>query len=206
MNERIDAKMKHVKYIPVRGKNSGLLLMCLASTVGIAIGSLPVISLTGEKMPLIHQYLSPSLCGDTVFSIFICTLLSSLIFLAVAFLAGTFIFGKPVGVALLVYRGIGIGVSVSSVYLSGGLKSLPAVAVLILPFALADLFIAAIAVRETARSSNELLHFMIYGERRSSERSSFRLYCIKFGVLALLSFIISLSVPLVSYFFRRMLY
>ena len=197
--------MKHVKYIPSRGKSSGLMLMCAASAVGVAIGSIPDVALAGEVTPWVHQFFSPSLCGDTVFSIFVRTLLSSLIFLSAAFLSGTFVFGQPVGMALLIYRGIGIGVSVSSVYSAGGIKSLPVVAVLILPFALADLFIAAVAIREVVRSSNGLLRFMLYGEKRSSERSGFRLYCIKFTVLAFISFIISLAVPLMSYFCRGML-
>ena len=70
---------------------------------------------------------------------------------------------------------------------------------------LADLFIAAVAIREVVRSSNGLLRFMLYGEKRSSERSGFRLYCIKFTVLAFISFIISLAVPLMSYFCRGLL-
>lgn len=181
------------------------MLMCAACAAGVAIGSLPVVSTAGESCPWVHQYFSPSLCGDTVSAIFAWTLLSSLIFLAAAFLAGTFVFGQSVGAALLVYRGVGVGVSVSAVYAEAGLRGLPAVAVLILPFALADLLLAVIAVREVMRSSNELLRFMLYGEKRSSERSSFRLYCIKFAVLALFSFVISLAVPLACYVFGGLL-
>ena len=85
------------------------------------------------------------------------------------------------------------------------MRSLPAVAVLILPFALADLLIAVIAVREVIRSSCDLLRFMVCGGQRSSEHSSFRLYCIKFAVLALFSFVISLAVPLACYVFGGLL-
>lgn len=179
--------------------------MCAACAAGVAIGSLPAVNMAGDCSPWVHQYFSPSLCGDTVSAIFTRTLLSSLIFLAAAFLSGTFVFGQPVGAALLVYRGVGIGASVSAMYAAGGLRSLPAVVVLILPFALADLFVAVIAVREVLRSSSDLLRFMVSGEKRSSERSSFRLYCIKFAVLALISFIISLAVPLMSYVFGGLL-
>ena len=197
--------MKHVKYIPARGKGTGFILMCAVCAAGVAIGSLPVISTAGADSPWLHQYFSPTLCGGTVFSIFTRTLLSSVIFLAAAFLAGAFAFGQTVGTALLVFRGAGIGVSVSAVYAAGGLRALPAVAVLILPFALAELFIAVIAVREVTRSSNSLLSFMASGGKRSSERSSFRLYCARFAVLALISFIISLAVPLTSYVFGGLL-
>lgn len=179
--------------------------MCAACAAGVAIGSLPAVNMAGDCSPWVHQYFSPSLCGDTVSAIFARTLLSSLIFIAAAFLSGTFVFGQPVGAALLVYRGVGIGASVSAMYAAGGLRSLPAVVVLILPFALADLFVAVIAVREVLRSSSDLLRFMVSGEKRSSERSSFRLYCIKFAVLALISFIISLAVPLMSYVFGGLL-
>ena len=107
--------MKHVKYIPARGKGTGFILMCTACAAGVVIGSLPVISAAGADCPWLHQYFSPSLCGGTVFSIFSRTLLSSLIFLAAAFLAGMFALGQTVGTALLVCRGVGIGVSVSAV-------------------------------------------------------------------------------------------
>ncbi|MCQ2490770.1 MAG: hypothetical protein MJ079_04180 [Ruminococcus sp.] len=197
--------MKHIKYIPARGKDTGFILMCAVCAAGVIIGSLPAVSSVGADCPWLHQYLSPTLCGDTVFSIFARTLLSLLLFLAAAFLSGMFALGQPLGTALIFYRGAGIGISVSAVYAAGGLRSLPAVVVLILPFALAELFAAVIAAREVIRSSNELLRFMISGCKRSSERRSFRLYCIRFAVLALISFIISLSVPMVSYLFGSLL-
>ena len=197
--------MKHVKYIPARGKGAGFILMCTACAAGVALGSLPVISTAGADCPWLHQYFSPALCGDTVFSIFTRTLLSSVIFLAAAFLAGTSAFGQTVGTALLVCRGVGIGVSVSSVYAAGGLRALPAVAVLILPFALAELYIAVIAVREVIRSSNAQFGFMVSGGKRSSERSSFRLYSARFAVLTLISLIISLAESLASYIFGGLL-
>ncbi len=188
--------MKHIKYIPARGKGTGFMLMCAACAAGVGIGSLPAV---GADCPWVHQYLSPSLCGDTVFAIFTRTLLSSLLFLAAAFLSGLFVLGQPVGAALLVYRGVGVGASVSAAYAAGGLRALPAVAVLILPYSLAELFVAAVAVREVIRSSNCLLAYWGGDGKRNSEHSGFRLYCAKFAVLALISFIISLAVPLMSY-------
>ena len=59
--------MKHIKYIPARGKGTGFMLMCAACAAGVGIGSLPAV---GADCPWVHQYLSPSLCGDTVFTIF----------------------------------------------------------------------------------------------------------------------------------------
>jgi hypothetical protein len=197
--------MKHIKYIPAHGKNKGFLLMCAAAAVGVGIGSLPSVGAAGGASPWLHQYFSPLLCGETVAAVFAHTLTSSLLFLLAAFIAGCFVFGQPVGAALLVYRGVGIGVSASAMYAAGGLRYLPAVAVLLLPFALADLFVSMVAVRELFRSSNELLRFAVYDEKRSSERGGFRIYCIRFAVLAAVSFILSLAVPIASYLFGGLL-
>lgn len=180
-------------------------MMCAAAAAGVAMGSVPAVSSAGEASPWLHQYFSPLLRGSTVADVLGHTFLSAVMFLAAAFLAGLFVFGQPVGAALLVYRGVGIGISVSAMYAAGGLKCMPAVAVLVLPFALADLFVSVIAVREVFRSSNELLRFKLYGEKRSSDRCGFRLYCLKFAVLSLISFIISLAVPLASFVFGGLL-
>lgn len=197
--------MKHIKYIPVHGKSTGFLLMCAAAAAGVGVGSLPAVSSAGEASPWLHQYFSPLLCGDTVAEVFTHTFLSSLLFLAAAFLSGTFVFGQPVGAALLIYRGMGIGISVSAMYAEGGFRYLPAAVVLILPFALADLFISLVAVRELFRSSNDLFRFMVNGEKRSSERGGFRIYCIRFAVLAAVSLLLSLAVPFASYLFGGLL-
>ena len=192
--------MKHLQYIPAQtGKNAGFALMTGAITSGVVIGSLPAIRLAGEHTPWLHQYFSPLLCGDTVFAVFGKTLLSELLFLAAVFLLGAFAFGQAAGAAMLVYRGVGIGVSVSQMYSAGGLRSVPAVA------ALAVSLIAILAVREAMRSSNRILLFFASGKSIGSERRGLRMYCIRFAVLIIISLFISAADSLLNYIFAGLL-
>ena len=198
--------MKHLQYIPAQtGKNAGLALMSAAITSGVVIGSIPAIKQAGETSPWLHQYFSPILCGDTVFSVFGKTLLSEIIFLTAVFLLGTFAFGQAAGGIMLIYRGIGIGVSVSQMYTVGGLRSLPAVAALALPYSLAVSLVAILAVRESMRSSNRILFYFATGKSVGSERRGLKMYCIRFAVLMIISLFISAADSLLNYIFAGLL-
>lgn len=198
--------MKHMQYIPVQGRrNTGFFLLFAAIAAGVVIGSVPAVAEAGQTSLWLHQCLTPLLCGGTVLEVLGRSLLSSFLFLSAVFLLGLFAFGQPLGAALLVYRGTGIGISVSAIYSTGGLASLPAVFVLGLPVSLAVSFISALAVRELIRSSNGLLRFAVSGSSRDSERGGFRSYCIRFAVLFIFSFIISVAEALLSYVFAGLL-
>ena len=198
--------MRHIRYIPAKtGKNAVFFLMCAAVAFGVFIGSLPFVADKGMDTPLLHQFFSPHLCGNTVFSILYRTSLSALLYLAAVFLLGAFAFGQPASTALLIYRGIGIGVSVYSLYRTAGMRSMPAVIVLILPLAVGTVFVSVLAVRESVRSSNRLLKAMTSDNSGSHERSGLKMYCIRFAVLLLISFVISVADSLMNYVFADLL-
>ena len=166
-------KMKHMQYIsPQTKRSAGFYALCLAVSAGVCAGSLPAVSGFGRMSPWLHQYFSPVLCGDTVFDVFGMTFLSSLIFLTAVFLAGSSAFGQAAGILLLIYRGAGAGVSVSAMYAENGLRSVPSVLLLAVPYSLAVMFVSILAVRENIRSSNRLLRCLAFGETRENGRSS----------------------------------
>ena len=119
------------------------------------------------------------------------TFVSLLLFLGAAYLAGLFAFGRACGLALLMYRGIGIGVSAALMYVMYGKAAVLPVVFTFLPRASASAFIAAVAVRESVRNSRAILAFCM-NEYDSSENSvSFKLYCLRFIVLIIFSILIS---------------
>ena len=61
--------------------------------------------------------------------------------------SGFFVFGQPIGVALLVWRGVGIGISVAEMYKIHGAGAIPEVIMLILPKAFVSAIVAVLAIR-----------------------------------------------------------
>lgn len=179
-------------------KKTGFLLLYTALSVGIIIGAVYAVKNSADS-PLIHQYFSPSHCGNTLYQVFKNTFISLAVFIMTAFFSGLSAFGQPVGTAMLIYRGFGIGASVSAEYISKGLHALPSVAVLILPECTAVMVISVLAVREIIRSSNSI--FLHLTADSSHEENDFRLYCLKFSVLIAISAVISVLTAILNYAF-----
>lgn len=119
------------------------------------------------------------------------TLLSLILFLGAAYLTGLFAFGRACGLVLLIYRGIGIGVSAALMYVMYGKSAIVPVMITFLPKATAAAFIAAVAVRESVRNSRAIFAFCINRYDSSEKSISFKLYCLRFIVLIIFSIFIS---------------
>lgn len=184
--------MKHINTISYRAdRRTSLVLFILLVILGITAGSVYAVKNTNGLSPWIHQYFAPLSDGETVFSLMSHTFFSASLFSIAAFILGLFAVGQPLGAAMLIYRGVGIGASVASMYLMYGKSAALPVMILVLPKALAFSAIAILSVRELMRSSKALLTFCLGGDVRDDSRRGFRLYCIKFIVLIFLSLIIS---------------
>lgn len=193
--------MKHTTYISGTEKHNGFFLLYLVEIVGIIIGSFLAVSSDNE---FLRQNFCPALHSATLLEIFRNTLVSSLIFIIMAFFSGLFAIGQPVGIALIIAKGAEIGLSAGFMYTQKGLSAFPAVMVLNIPKALAFSAVAVLAVREVWRSSSSLLRFLVSGEH-STEQNSLRLYCLKYLVLIIIIFIISIADVLMNYIFAGLL-
>lgn len=119
------------------------------------------------------------------------TFVSLFLFLAAAYLAGLFAFGRACGLALLIYRGIGIGASAAMMYDVYGTNGVLPVMFTFLPRAASAAFIAALSVRESNRNSRAILAFCTNKINSSENYISFKLYCLRFIVLIIFSIFIS---------------
>lgn len=192
--------MKHTGYISgTEKKNSGFFLLCITEIIGILIGS--YIAVSDIDTDLFQKYLCPVLSGGTLSEFFRYTFISSLIFIAAAFLSGLFAFGQPLGIALIIGKGAEIGLSAVMMYSVKGISALPAVFLLNLPKSVAVSVVMILAVREVIRSSMSVLHGLISDREYDSERADLKLYCIKFIVLIVIIFIISVADSLLNYIF-----
>ncbi|MBO5103639.1 MAG: hypothetical protein J6B74_01055 [Ruminococcus sp.] len=190
--------MKHLNYTETKKRHLGFFLLCTAVSVGILAGAVYGSGHSAEN-PLIHQYFSPAHCGNTIYEVFRNTSLSLLLFVGTAFLFGISSFGQPVGIIMLIYRGFGIGASTACEYINKGMHAMPSVLLLILPECIAVTLISVLAVRELIRSANSL--FLYLTADVSHSEKNFRLYCLKFAVLAVISVIISVFATVMNYIF-----
>ncbi len=195
--------MKHTGYISEKEKkNSRFFLLCIVEIIGILIGSYIAVSDTNTDW--FRKFLCPVLNGGTLSEIFRSTFISSLIFIVAAFLFGLFAFGQPLGVALIISKGIEIGLSAAMMYSVKGISALPAVFILNVPKAVAVSVVMILAVREVIRNSMSILHGLIPEREYDSERADLKLYCIKFIVLIVIIFIISVADSLLNYIFASL--
>lgn len=191
--------MKNTGYISgTEKKNSGFFLLCIIEIIGIVIGSYTAVS---GNMDFLRDYLCPVLTGGTLADFFRSVFVPSLILVVSAFLSGLFAFGQPLGIALLVGKGMEIGLSVAMIYSAKGISAFPAVILFSLPKSVAVSAVMILAVREVLRSSVAILHGLISEREYSSERADLKLYCIKFIVLIVIIFVISAADSLLNYMF-----
>lgn len=185
-----------------------LFLLNAVVVMGIAIGAAITVMHKGHATESIwlHQFIAPIYSGNTILDVFKNTFLSSAFYMLAVFLLGFLSCGQPVGIALLIYRGVGIGVSVSQMYIFYGINSLPAVLVLTLPKSLVLAFIASLGVREMLKISSIQFEFL-FKDKLPEEKmqKTVKLYCIKFLVLILSVLLVSVIDAAVNYFFINLL-
>lgn len=190
--------MKHLNYTETRKRQISFFLLCTAVSAGILAGAVYSAGHSADN-PWIHQYFYPAHCGGTIYEVFTNTLISLLLFIGTAFLLGISAFGQPVGIIMLIYRGFGIGASVAYEYIHKGMHAMPSVILLILPECTSVIIISVLAVREVIRSSNSI--FLYLTTDVSHSERTFRLYCIKFFVLTVISAVISVFATIMNYIF-----
>lgn len=182
-----------------------LFLLNLAVIAGVVIGA--IIASGGKGTSIaerswLHQYFAPVYSGNTVLAVFRNTFFSSAIFLVSVFILGFFSIGQPLGIILLIYRGIGIGASVAQMYILNGTASLPSVLLLIIPKAIVLSFTAALGVREMLRLSSAQFRFLFTDDLPEEKmKREIKLYFIKFLVLILITVLTAMMDSAVNYIF-----
>lgn len=199
--------MKHATVLTqAESRRLCLFLLNSAAVIGIIIGAIISVADYGNESVLLHQYFSPIHSGNTLIEVFGNTFLSSLLFLSCIFILGMSAIGQPLGVGLLIYRGIGIGFSVAFMYMQNGIEALPAVLLLVMPKAIGIIFLSSLAVREMLKLSAELFCYVFRHLTADSRKSgTFRLYCIKFAVIATVMLLISVLDSAMNYFFMDLI-
>lgn len=193
--------MRHISTFNGSRTQTSYIAYVIFIIIGVAVGSFITLKYNVSDNVWIHQGFLSAAHSTTIYKIMKATFLSLTVFVSAAFFIGLSAVGQPFGLAMLIYRGIGIGTSVTAMYTLSGKSAVVNAVILIVPKVLAVSAISILAVREAVRSSNAILNYCMKKESRDDRRYSIRLYGIRLCVLILLSLLISAADGGVNYLY-----
>ncbi len=176
-------------------------ILCGLAAVGIAVGSVYQTVRSPGPSALIHQYFAPVYIGTDLFEYMCRGFGITVLFLTAAFFMGFFALGQPICCFLMAARGFGIGASGAMMYALHGGKAVAGMLFFVLPKAIFSVFICALAAREAIRASAYTLSGWTPEGFTEHGKTDFRLYCIKFIVLIIISLIISAADAAINFVF-----
>ena len=178
---------RHVGRDPAEGFRYTKLQYCLIAALivcGVVWGSV-LASRAGIENEnsfglLLQQMLSKSAASKGFWNLFFSSFFSSSLLLCVAFILGLCAVGSPGHVALALFKGAGIGVSMSFIYASYGVKGFAICALFILPWAVITSLAVLLACREGIRFSVLMARAVLPVESPAHLWNEFTTYCFKF--------------------------
>jgi len=196
-------------YSRTQKKRMCLALLLFLVICGVFFGTAAVC--TADNLNFYHRLLFTHNIFKTktdisVFSQFFRSFLPLLMLLMIQFFSGYFAFGQVIAGFTAVYRGMVSGISAAFVYLMLGVSGFFAVLITALPFAAASAAVLILGARESARLSRRIADYSFFGNQDGNNPPDGRLYMLKFAVLILLAFALSLADVLIAYFLGRIFF
>jgi hypothetical protein len=174
-------------------KRTSLTVYLMVIAVGIVTGAFLAKSPSLAGSCLVNQFFLVDTQEVSAVSLIVRTFSVSLLVVSAAFFFGASAVGQPFGIFLLIYRGTGIGISASAMYIYCGTAAILPVAVTILPKGIAFSVITALAVRENVHNSCLIFSRCFGRGEHETVKGGFKLILVKYAVLIILSLIISFA-------------
>lgn len=130
--------------------------------------------------------------------------LSVFLFLLVPYFFGYSALGQMVTIGIPLFKGLGLGCALGSLYLQYGIKGVTYSALLIVPYTVIALFGILIACRESIRLSNLFFFGMLSKSENRVDIHAIRLYNIKFLILCGIGLLSSLINVITTLLFSKM--
>lgn len=193
-----DRRKYYSRYIAYTTKRSrGLIVLGVLFLIGVFAGTLLLRTAKGESLEFLMQMVGAFVENRRAQSLlqnFTSSAAVSLAFLAVLFVCGFCAISQPLVALLPLFRGLGVGVSMASLYAFQGTRVVGYVALLMLPGTLLGALAILVCSRESLRLSNSFFAVM-GGEQpgRSKEFYSLKIYIARYlacaGMCALAAFV-----------------
>lgn len=160
--------------------------VCGAVLAGVLIGTLCYCT-AGEgfaesMLPVGRDFIRSRLAMDHA-QILLRSFLGTSAYLAALFMLGLCAVGQPFEIAVAVFRGMGIGLTMSQLYAVYGRQGMPFSAGLMIPGAVVSSLAVISGVKEAFSLSGIYLRHTLSAEREMGMADIAKLYCAKFFVL-----------------------
>lgn len=177
---------KRINGILLQNNRNFAIIVTALILVGASAGALGFAALSNEGLEDI-SFLGYILMTERTSMSFAQVMLRSFaggtVFLTIPFLMGFCAVSQPLIFLVPVFRGLGMGLGVASVYYSLGLQGIWVAAALILMPAIFTVYYMTVAVRESFIMSVTLASAVFSEKNFIGLRDAARIYCVKFLVL-----------------------
>ena len=187
-------------------KNHKLIFMALSLLAGVLIGSLFMRNQQIVQTLSIETYFRQFVTArmtNSFLSLFLHTFISAVLYIAVAYCLGLFVFGCIPSVLLPAFRGLGIGAVVAYIYETYGIKGAAFVLFLVLPFTFCHSLLLLLGCREALTFSRAMFKSYAMGVPTVNLLQAFKKYQLRFLVLLILTAVIAVPDCLLSSIFIR---
>ena len=191
--------------------SSGIFLLIIILLIGVAIGTVMIKYSTDTQLDYLKQitddYISLHHSGSMI-KIFCSSLVSSGIFLLIAFFVGYFALGKPVSLFIPLFKGLGLGVCMADIFSRYGKDGFKISLILIIPSAILSSFAVVFASRQAGRNSSEIFSYICGRPIKTDDNQngiSFSNYIIKFTAFFALALLGAILDAILSHFFGSIL-
>lgn len=187
--ENMAASDTEIRFVSEK-KPKHLLLSALIAVffIGVAYGSVLAGSANAETSESLRRMTDAFLLqreADTFLSAFLSSLLSSGLFVLLLFLCGFSAVGQPGSFFLVVFRGIGLGVTMGHFYSDLGIKGILMSMALIVPASIISSYAILLAGRESIKLSNRFFRVLVCDDVMMPA-GILKTYTVKFLILTLL--------------------
>jgi len=170
-------------------ENKRILLVALVLCAGIAIGvyySRYLTGASGERLHFLIDGFINKKSGQSFFSRLFSSYLSDLFLVAIIFFAGFCAIGTPAIPFVILFKGLGIGLSTGFLYATAGTKGFIFSLVFIVPRCSITCFALLLASCEGIRLSGQILKQIKEKRNNGKTAQEVKLYIIRFVFVAML--------------------
>lgn len=167
-------------------KSGFFAFLCGTVLIGVLLGAVTYCCSGGEFLHKIGLVQSDFIKSRSVMDygqIMVNSLSGTSVFIAAVFLCGLCPLGQPAELAVLLFRGMGLGLTLSQLYGAYGKAGILHTMGLILPGAAISTLAMVIAVREAVALSNIYLRMSLSDRQETGLMEPVKLYAAKFMVL-----------------------
>lgn len=135
------------------------------------------------QLSFVSDYLSDKRLASNPTDILFSSFVTGTLFLIFPFVLGFCAVSKPVLYLIPIFRGIGLGTAICSLYYQLGYKGIIVALVTVIPSSVIMTYALAVGIREASCISGYLFSVMFTDRNYSGMINAVKLYCVKFLVL-----------------------